>query len=239
MNSVNPGKNLKVNIMQKKQIKTFQMWSKRNEYKSHIRTAERVITGALDDSNSYVAYSGGKDSLVLLHLVLQQNQDVDVWHWDYGDHLMPRYLEEEVIKNAEMMGTSNIIICKRKGGDARTNHATGYKQFFGTLNKLKKKHGWNLGFVGIRREESCNRKNKYTKFFMDDCCYPLLNLTWLDIWAYIVSNKLPYPSTYDSYSEVVGWDKSRFVTFFDEEFQHKNAIDGILMPEHRNMVRSI
>ena len=68
-------------------------------------------------------------------------------------------------------------------------------------------------------------------------CFPLLNLTWKDVWAYIISNNLPYPSIYDRYAEVLGYDKVRLVTFFDNEFEKLGApyLDGVLMPEFRNI----
>ena len=54
---------------------------------------------------------------------------------------------------------------------------------------------------------------------MDDCCYPILNWTYVDVWAYIISNNLPYHSTYDLQGEYMGWDEVRFVTFNDPEFE--------------------
>lgn len=89
------------------------------------------------------------------------------------------------------------------------------------------------GIIGVRREESKTRKNKYSSHFLDGNYYPLLNWTWEDIWGYICTNNLPYTSTYDYYSETRGWDKSRFVTFFDEEFEQLSMDDGVIMPEYR------
>lgn len=224
--------------MEKHWIKTFKMWGKQEEYKKRINEAEKIITKALNISNNpYVSFSGGKDSTVLLSMVLKQKNDVLVWHWDYGDHLMPRYLEKEVQKNMIELGVKNSVTQKRKGNNARENHSSGYKQFFGNLEILKKNRSLDLAFIGVRQEESITRKNSYTKFFMGDNCYPLLKLTWMDVWAYIIRNNLPYVGIYDKYSKVLGYDKSRFVTFFDKEMESKGGyyFDGVIVPEFRHI----
>ena len=66
-------------------------------------------------------------------------------------------------------------------------------------------------------------------------CYPLANLTARDIWAYIVSNNLPYCSHYDRYGALLGIEQVRMSTFFDPEFDMLGAsnIDGLLMPEFK------
>jgi 3'-phosphoadenosine 5'-phosphosulfate sulfotransferase (PAPS reductase)/FAD synthetase len=130
MNSVNLGKNLRANIMEKQWIKFFQLWSETEEYQRRILEAQKVIRKALNQYNSpYLSYSGGKDSTVMLYMVLQQKPDLTVWHWDYGNSLMPREIEKEVLENAKKIGAINIIINKRENHEtARTDHATGYKK---------------------------------------------------------------------------------------------------------------
>ncbi len=223
--------------MKPRWVETFQMWSETEEYQRRVEEARIVIKDTLKEyKKPYLSFSGGKDSTVMLHLVLQYKEDIPVWHWDYGDQLMPRAFEKEVIENAEKMGVCELIVNKRRGEDARINHKTGYMQFFSQINKLRKEHGWDVGFVGVRQEESCRRKSLYKSFFLNDCCYPLLKLTWMDVWACIVSEGLPYVSVYDSYSNLLGYDTSRFVTFFDKEFEHlgMGIIDGLLMSEFKN-----
>jgi len=226
-------------MMKRVWTETFILWSETDGYKEKVREAKDIIDKALKRyTNPYVAYSGGKDSLCLLHLVLQEQNDIDVWHWDYGDALIPRSIEREIIKNARQIGAENIVIRKRGNNKhARENYKFGYRHFFVSLNKLKKERRWNLGFIGIRKEESLRRKREYSHFFDNQNCYPILNFSWKDVWAYIVSNNLPYPSIYDRYAEVLGYDKVRLVTFFDSEFEYLGApyIDGVLIPEFRNI----
>ncbi len=220
-------------------IESFELWADTEEYRNRINKTRDVINEALRRYNHpYIAYSGGKDSLVMLHLVLQQVPGIAVWHWDYGRTLIPRWLEAEIIAIAKTIGCKEIIINERgKPNTARLDHAYGYRAFFATLHQTRVKKGWDLGFVGIRREESTRRKRVYTSFFSNSACFPLLNLTWKDVWSYIISSNIPYPSVYDRYASVLGYDKVRLVTFFDNEFEKLGApyIDGVLMPEFRNV----
>jgi 3'-phosphoadenosine 5'-phosphosulfate sulfotransferase (PAPS reductase)/FAD synthetase len=67
--------------------------------------------------------------------------------------------------------------------------------------------------------------------------YPLRDWSAKDVWAYILSQGLPYLSTYDLYGPVVGWEKVRMVTFFDPEFDHlgNRNLDGVLMWKFKNL----
>lgn len=219
-------------MMNKYKRKGFLLHSKNKEYELRLKHSLQIIHEAFNKNNCYVSFSGGKDSTVLTHLALRVCNDVCVWHWDYGDDLMPRQIEQEVITNLKELGAINIIVNKRKGSGADTS--SGYKQFFKQIQLNKKSYGWDMGLIGIRRSESITRKNKYVNYFQDEDCYPLLDWTFEDVWAYIVSNNLPYPSVYDIYSSVVGYDNSRFVTFFDREFETlSGGLDSILMDEFR------
>lgn len=217
--------------MNKYTKKGFLLHSRRNDFKIKVEKSLKIIKEAFDNHNCYVSFSGGKDSTVLTHLCLNLNKDVPVWHWDYGDDLMPRPIESEVLNNLESLGAVNIVVNKRQGDGADTS--SGYKQFFGQISNNKKTYDWNMGLIGVRREESNRRKHKYKCYFQDGECYPLLDWSSDDVWAYIVSNDLPYSSVYDYYGEVMGWDKCRFVTFFDPEFDSLNIWDGLFVAEYR------
>ena len=217
--------------MKKYTKKGFLLHSRNKEYKKKVKESLDIIKKAFDENNCYVSFSGGKDSTVLTHLALTVDKNIPIWHWDYGDDLMPRPIEQEVLNNLNSLGAVNIIVNKRRGSGNDTG--SGYKQFFGQIACNKKEYGWDMGLVGVRREESTARKNKYVNYFQDGDCYPLLDWSSNDVWAYIVSNDLSYHSTYDYYGEVLGWDKARFVTFFDHEFERLSLWDGLLVDEFR------
>jgi len=224
---------------------TFKLWSETKEYKDKVEESRRVISNAFTRyKNPYVAYSGGKDSIAMLHLVLQQKPEIDIWHFDHGKALMPREIEREIIHNAKLLGAKNLIIktSKQLGKEsARWDYKIWYNSFFGILNSVTNERGWDGVFLGLRQEESAKRKRKTKEFFSGNECYPLARWSWKDVWSYIVSNNLPYPSVYDRYAEVFGYDRARLVTFFDKEFEYLGApyVDGILMPEFRYIDRKV
>lgn len=214
--------------MNRRQKQAYKWHVKHDDYKKRIHEARKVINSCFKKYNSpYISYSGGKDSIVMTHIALSIKPDVNIWHWDYGEDLMPRKYEYEVMQNLEKLGATNVYTDKRRGDGSNTR--SGYQQFFNTIAQNKKKYNWDIGLVGIRQQESCNRNQTYNKDYINDCCYPIRKLTVDDIWAYILDNNLDYPSSYDLMGDYVGWDKIRFVTFFDKEFETMEMHHGIFI----------
>jgi len=222
----------------------FILWAQTDEHKKAVTEAEKIVKKALEKfSKPYVAYSGGKDSLSMLHLVLQQNPDATVVHWDYGPYFMPREIEKQIIKNAEKIGARNIIVktshlYKKLGRKAR--NVLG-RHFLGRVVPELARKGYDCCFLGLRAEESSKRKRRTKTFFettrVMTNIFPLAKWRWLDTWAYIITRNLPYPKIYDLYGPILGWDKARLVTFFDYEFERTGApiLDGILLPQYRSV----
>ncbi len=233
-------------MMPKRWRKTFQMWSETNEYKEKVKEANNIIKQCFKQfKHPYLAYSGGKDSVAMLHLVIQHEPNIEVWLWDHGPYLIPRKIQKEIEENALKQGVKpeNLFIRTSKQldhPDARWDYMRWYRTFFSTLSNLIDDREWDIAFLGIRKEESGARKARADKPFNYTTdpklpqCYPLHEWTWMDVWACIISNNISYLEHYDRYGAIQGYDKVRLCTFFDEEFQHKNAIDGVLMPEFRN-----
>jgi 3'-phosphoadenosine 5'-phosphosulfate sulfotransferase (PAPS reductase)/FAD synthetase len=234
-------------MMPDKWKRTFMMWSNTDEYEKKVIEANKIIKDCFNQfKNPYLAFSGGKDSVAMLHLVLQIMPDIPVWLWDHGPYLIPRSMQNEIEENAKNQGVKIKNLFVRTSGqlnnpDARWDYMRWYRTFFSNLSTLIDTKKWDCVFLGIRREESGARKIRardpfnYTIDRKIPQCYPLHEWTWRDVWACIISNNLPYLSHYDTYGAVQGYDKTRLCTFFDDEFQHKNSIDGILMPEFRNL----
>jgi 3'-phosphoadenosine 5'-phosphosulfate sulfotransferase (PAPS reductase)/FAD synthetase len=223
----------------------FLLHSETEEYKERLDYALKTIQSALNKyKNPIVSFSGGKDSLVLLHMVLQLAPDMHVFHWDYGKYYVPRDMENEILSIAQETGACHIIvdtsvqynIAKRKPANIF------YKVFFGKSLPALKDNGYNLQFIGLREEESLKRHRKLNgspwydnKIIME--CHPLHLFTVYDVWAYIVSNNIRYLSHYDRYSKILDITKIRFATFFDPEFDKLGCsnIDGVMMPEFKNI----
>lgn len=232
--------------MNEKLKETFLLYSSFSELKEKIKNAKEIIKEAIkqNEGKGYVAYSGGKDSTCLLHLVLQENPEVMVLHWDFGRYFIPREIHKEIIENAKKIGAKNIRIETSEKYEKYKRRAINVlgSDYLGKLIPRLFEEGYTYSFIGLRAEESYKRKRiiKKEKQKVRTTIkeyYPLAEWTWLDVWSYIVSNNLPYLSFYDTYGEVIGYDNVRFTTLFDSEFDKYGAsnIDGVLSWRYRHI----
>lgn len=219
--------------------KAMEIHGKTKGYKNKIQRTNNIIRRLLKRyKRPYVSYSGGKDSTVLLHITLQVEGDIDVFHYDYGRIFIPDSFEKQVVKNMKEIGAKKVHI--RSNPRDKTLEGREYRStFFQTVRQLSAELGWDLALVGLRAEESLKRKRK-TKNVLNTRvkpheAYPLRDWTWKDIYAYIFENNLPIPSVYYKYGELVGFDNARYVTYYDSEFRFLGAdyIDGVLLPWFR------
>jgi 3'-phosphoadenosine 5'-phosphosulfate sulfotransferase (PAPS reductase)/FAD synthetase len=220
---------------------TFLLHSELDDYQSRIAAAKSILVESIGRSSKpYIAYSGGKDSLAMLHMALQASPKILVWHWDYGPYYIPRYIEAEIIRNAKAVGAKNITIdTSPKYNQGRCGQNVLFPALFGKVQPRMFKDGYDMVMVGLRAEESRRRKAKTTGGFKAgkiNECYPVYQLTARDIWAYIVSHNLPYCGHYDRYGGLLGIEKVRMATFFDPEFDKLGAsnLDGVMMPEFKH-----
>jgi 3'-phosphoadenosine 5'-phosphosulfate sulfotransferase (PAPS reductase)/FAD synthetase len=215
---------------------TFQLWSRTEQHTRALHEARAIIERALESAQKpYIAYSGGKDSTVMAHLVLQYAPDTMVLHWDYGRAFVPEPIQREILRNARLIGVRNLRIetspLYAKLG-RRAQNVLG-RHLIGRLLPQLAQEGYDLAFVGLRKQESPKRKRRIRAgkpLSTIPECYPLQNWDWRDVWAYIVTHKLPYLSLYDQRAELVGYNLVRFTTLFDPEFEHLGApaIDNFL-----------
>lgn len=223
--------------------KTFAGWATTADYHRRADQAEAAIARGLASSRRpYVAFSGGKDSTVMLHLVLRQRPDITVLHWDYGPYFIPDLVRREIMDNLAGLGARNVQVetspeYERLGRQAR--NVLG-REYIGKLLPRMAEEGYDLAFVGLRREESRKRSRRIERresLTSIQECWPVADWTWMDIWAYIVEQTLPYLSLYDARCALVGWDQARFTTLFDPEFDHVSGatVDGVLHWRHRQM----
>ena len=206
--------------------KTFFLWAKTPEYLELVTDTRIKIYEITRKKRCYVSFSGGKDSTVLLHLALQSQKKIPVFHWDYGVY-MPREVESEIQANMRVLGAKDVSVETRASQECSA--------FFGAVHQFMRGKSLEVALVGLRKEESYKRRRKICKQPKGEC-YPLADWGWKDIWAYIVSNNLSYPKLYDVYGPLLGWDKAWFVTFFDPEFDSLGAsnLDGLFFPQYRN-----
>jgi len=228
--------------MIKKWKDTFLTYSKMIDFKKRVEESKFIVKNVFNTySTPYIAFSGGKDSTCMTHLVLQQNSNIMVLHWDYGGYYIPRKMENKILKNAKKLGVKNLRIeTSSKYGILKRKaiNVLGRDLIRGLLPQLFRE-GYDASFIGLRSEESPKRKRRIKadrSLSKIKEIFPIASWTWMDIWAYIIKYDLPYLSHYDLYGPVVGWDRVRLTTFFDSEFDKLGCsnVDGILMWKFKN-----
>lgn len=216
--------------------KTFSSWASQPHYRALVAETRQAIARDLAQAKRpFVAFSGGKDSTVLTHLVLRQRKSVAVFHWDYGPYFVPHHIHERILCNARALGARRLIVRTsreyvRLGRSAR--NVVG-RSLIGRVLPAMAADGWDLSFVGLRAEESPKRSRRIKagrSLTPIRESWPLEKWRWLDVWAYIVEHDLPYLSElYDPAAALVGWDRARWTTLHDPEFAHlAGATDGVL-----------
>ncbi|MFM5982862.1 MAG: phosphoadenosine phosphosulfate reductase family protein [Sphaerospermopsis kisseleviana] len=179
----------------------FEGWAKLPQFKKKVDQTKSIIKQALAIAPAYVAVSWGKDSVVMLHLCQQIKPDIIAVNYGSPEQdIVDNY--SEVINNYCQRFLTNYkeLIGKPEWADDpdtvqdRCNQMLEGKQ--------------TLAFVGLRAEESKNRKRsliknglihqyksgRYAGYYR--VC-PLGWWGWKDIWSYTISNNLPYLNSYD------------------------------------------
>ena len=169
------------------------LWARNGGYKRRLEKTKEHIKQCLKTCpNNYVSCSFGKDSTVLLHLVLQEKKDVQARFISWPE---TKYIDnyDEVIKEWESLGV-DILELKL------TRETLDEKVKDRWLKLAKNASG---SFVGLRASESKGRRITLrangTIYKNKKGFYRLCPLAWwqdMDIAAYVVENSLPTLNTY-------------------------------------------
>lgn len=177
-------------------------------YRQHIEQAREIVAEALElAENPYVSWSvGGKDSSVMLHLVLVQKPDIEARVLASGE---TRYLFPEFDQIVEWWKTqySALRVSLIETDRVWTGDMDFYTQRKAGRNDILKllpteKH--DLVFLGLRNQESNRRRAANARGFIRQyadsratnirgtyACTPLARLTTKDVAAYVLRHKLP------------------------------------------------
>lgn len=151
----------------------------------------------------YIAFSGGKDSTVMLHLISRLTKNIDVFT-ECNDLDFPDKME---------LCDKLIDICKIKnyytGHTERINLVDG-SGWFQCVKEFVEDGNYDGLFMGLREEESKGRRiNIYKKGLIYNysknnknmnklrCCLPLGFWKAEEIFTYIIKYNLPYHKIYD------------------------------------------
>lgn len=180
-------------------------------HRKKIMQSQRIIADALKVMrNPYVSLSWGKDSEALVHLVIQQAPNILVLFVNSGyaypetyelrDRLVSEWnlnYKEISSKNAEWYD-----YLKERGLCVELGPRPGIRNKVKHIEQATKE---NDGvFFGLRKDESNGRRinllMRSSLYQTKDGkwhCAPLANWSARDVWAYIISNELPYNGVYD------------------------------------------
>lgn len=171
------------------------LYAQMPEYKYLVQKTERFIQDALSKVNKpYVACSFGKDSSVMLHLILKYAHDIKILFVEYEETNLVDNFDDVInkwgCKNLDRIFIESFI-------DENTNEGD-------ILKIYALKNNFDSSFVGLRKQESAGRRitlKKDGNFFKSKngiirIC-PLSEWNNNHIAAYCYSNNLPMLKSYD------------------------------------------
>lgn len=202
----------------------YLLHSKTKGYKRRIEEAMQTAQKAIKEigGNHALSYSGGKDSTVMLDICLKAGFKGDLMQFFYSEYensqmnleMADNMSEKYRLKLYRIKCYSSKEAWDEAGrffavpsNDLEKSLARKVSADFGKQSKkISQENGYNLHFIGMRKAESRQRRmtlgsrglTYYTKTRNAFTCCPIGKLTDDDIWAYIVSNNLPYISCYDN-----------------------------------------
>lgn len=212
--------------------------TRKNEYLRCQIDAESIIKKALcyNRENIAVAVSGGKDSVVLAHMVSKQCKPFLLFT-DSGleppesvgiVHELSKKLNLEIITEKR----DAIQWLKENGRDKSKGSKIDIDCIDAPTKSLLSKYKIGTEFVGLREEESKKRRFLIrtngvvfeNKKWGCITAYPLRRWTARDVFAYIDEYKLPLHPAYTRTS----WqerDKIRVSWIWDVDFENRGAIE--------------
>ena len=171
----------------------------------------RVARWLTKVESPYVAFSSGKDSTCILHLVREQAADVPAVYFD-ADCSYPESKEmlarmENVIRFAADEPLLDTF--ERFGGfdgGPALERETMRTTVWGPVKRLVEEYGFDGVAYGLRADENPGSRGKLARYrgavfqYKRDglwACQAIFDWEYNDVWAFIVSNGLEYCGVYD------------------------------------------
>jgi len=201
----------------------YRLYARLPIFKKRLQEAKENILEALQIPGIWVlSFSGGKDSTVMLDLCIQAGWRGPLLYQTYGQlETLPDNLKmvnwardyyglEVLIKDApgefEVYRNVGHFFINAITPEEKRAVRRWYRNSFGELDKFVIKQGWTGQFLGLRIEESNQRKkvlgHRGGLYFASSrktwTCCPIYRWNGKDIWAYLVTQELPWATLYDA-----------------------------------------
>lgn len=191
----------------------FRLVAKLKTHKAAVEHARlRVARWLKEVKNPYVAFSTGKDSTCVLHLVREQNPEIPAVYFDAGA-AFPESLEmlESTPNVIKFLTLEPILETLRRfdftAGDELENETL--RQCTPIKELLEEYHFDGVAY-GLRAEENHGRamhariRGAVFRYKRDGLwgCQPIHDWTFNNVWAYIVAHDIDYCAVYDRLMEM-------------------------------------
>lgn len=196
--------------MDEKLRRRFLLYARLPVFKRRVQRARERVAQWLDlVKNPYIAFSTGKDSTCILHLVREQRPDIPAVYFD-ADCSYPesRQTLESTPNTIAFPTEEPLLETFRRFG----NFESGPKDeamrttVWEPIKRLLKKYNFDGVCYGLRSEENPKTRGAHARYhgavfqYKRDGlwgCQPIHDWEYNDVWAYIVVNNLPYCGVYD------------------------------------------
>jgi phosphoadenosine phosphosulfate reductase len=201
----------------------YLLHSRVNSFQSRLSSARTIIKSGLGKmKRPYASMSFGKDSTVMIHLLLSVIPDLKVMYVNCGEwdewpdtpRVKDEFLSRFPCEFIELHGPSIIEFYRQVGIYTQDEEATkaerqAQREYGNSLAKILDAEAYTRKFdgtfIGLRKEESDNRRRLFamrgTVYYAKTrhlwACHPLAYWSARDVWAYIAKYNLPYNELYD------------------------------------------
>ncbi len=191
----------------------FSLKRKRLTVEGKVVKAKKFLKKTLERyQNPAIAWTGGKDSTVLLHLVREiTDKKLPVMFIDHQNHFeetleFVNRLKNEWGLNLIVVGDQETIAAYQREKDLAKRKELARMVKIKAIEKAIEKYKWDGLLVGIRWDEHPARSKErlISPRANHDRIHPLLEFTEEDIWDYVYLYKVPYNPLYDKGYRSVG-----------------------------------